>query len=99
MYDVIRIAEVIFPPDVEEKLWARHKLTIWEVQQVVHDPSSEGPRWDDDPIHGQRAVIRGRTRGANARLMYVALRPVDWDKGIWACVTAFVPEDEEYGAE
>jgi hypothetical protein len=31
--------------------------------------------------------------------MYVALRPVDWDKGIWACVTAFVPEDEEYGAE
>jgi hypothetical protein len=96
---LILISEVIFPPAVEEKLWAVHKLTIWEVLQVVHDPEAEPPRWDDDPEHGGRVIVRGYTRGTAPRLVYVALRPIDWEEGVWGCITAFVPDDEDYGAE
>ncbi len=96
---MIRIGEVIFPPDVEEKLWMKHELTIWDVLQVVHDPEGEPPRWDEDPEHGGRAIVRGYSRGSNARLVFVALRPIDWEGGVWACITALVPSNEEYGAE
>jgi hypothetical protein len=96
---VIRIREVVFPPDVEEKLWTQHKLTIWEVLQVVHDPEGEQPRWDVDPEHGGRVILRGQTRGTRPRLIYVSLGPVDLDEGTWVCITAFAPENEEYGAD
>lgn len=56
------IREVIFSPDVEEKLW-------------------------------------GRTRESTPRPIFIALRPLDIDRGIWACITAFVPTDPAYESE
>ncbi|MGH8577450.1 MAG: hypothetical protein ACREXJ_11180 [Gammaproteobacteria bacterium] len=85
-------------PDVEKKLWVVHALTNWDVQRVVFDPGSE-VRWDVDDEHGGRVIVRGRKPGTQDRAMYVALRLVDPDRGVWACITAFVPDDENYGAE
>lgn len=65
----------------------------------MHDPEAEPPRWDEDPEHGGRAIVRGYTRGTNPRLVFVSLSPLDWQAGVWICITAFVPTDEEYGAE
>lgn len=62
------ISQVLFPPDVEEKIWLVHGLTQWEVEQIVFDPDSE-PRWDVDEEHGGRVIIRGYTRGADPRLV------------------------------
>ena len=94
---MIRINEVLFTPEVEEKLWAEHELTTIEVRQVVHDEVAEAPRWEEHPEHWYRVIVRGQTKGSNPRMVYVALRPVDYDQGVWACITAFVPDDEDYG--
>jgi hypothetical protein len=94
---MVWIGEVLIPPEVAEKLWIEHQITEWEVRQLIHDEDAEAPRWDEDPVHGGRAIVRGFTRGTNPKRVYVALRPVDWEQGLWAVITAFVPEDEEYG--
>ena len=96
---MVRISEVLDPPEVAEKLWKEHSVTEWEVRQLIHDEDAEPPRWDEDPEHGGRAIVRGFTRGTNSRMVYVALRPIDWERGTWAVITAFVPDDEGYGAE
>jgi hypothetical protein len=46
--DVTVITEVLFTPEVIEKLWLEHNLTQMDVEQAVFDdPSAEG-RWDVD---------------------------------------------------
>lgn len=91
------IRTVLFSPDVEEKLFNGHRLTQWDVEHVIFDPANE-PRWDVDPNHGGRLVIRGYTPEAEPRLIFVSLRPVDMDEGVWACITAFPPSRENYGS-
>jgi hypothetical protein len=90
------VRDVFFPPEVVEKLWSAHGLTQWEVEEVIFDPESD-PRWDVDPTHGGRVILRGRTRAPNSRIVFVALRLIDLDRGAWACITAFVPTDQTYG--
>jgi hypothetical protein len=92
------ILEVTFSPEVEEKLFFDHRLTQWQVQQVVFDPASVA-RWDLSDQHGGRVIVRGYTAEAVQRPVYVALRLVDPARGEWACITAFVPTDEDYGLE
>lgn len=87
------IRELVFPAEIGEKIWRAHGLTEWDVKEVVFDPESE-LRWDVDEEHGGRAIVRGR-RGD--RLVFVAVRPVDVARGLWACVTAFAPTREDYG--
>ena len=94
---MIRIVEILIPPEVEEKLWSKHGITQWDVQQAVFHPESEA-RWDLDDEHGGRVVVRGWTAETQPRLVFIALRPLDLDRGIWACITAFVPDDKDYGA-
>lgn len=90
------LRDVLFSPEVIEKLWRVHGLTQWDVEQVIFDPDSE-PRWHIDPEHGGRVIVRGATGGPSPRLVFVALRPVDPDRGLWACITAFSPSDSAYG--
>lgn len=92
------IREVLFPPEVAEKLWNKHLLSQRQVEEVIFAPSSE-PRWDVDEVHGGRIVIRGETLEAKPRDVFVALRPVDIDAGVWACITAFCLADPSYGEE
>jgi hypothetical protein len=91
-----KITEVRFAPEVADKLWRDHRLTQWDVEQVIFDPASE-PRWDVDRTHGGRLIIRGPARGRAEGVMFVALRPVDPDVGVWDCITAFCPTREDYG--
>ena len=51
------------------------------------------------PEHGMRVVIRGELAGDPPRLVFVSLAPVDPERGLWDCITAFVPTNREYGAE
>ncbi len=90
-----QIREVLFSPAVVDKLWLVHGLTQLDVETVIFDPAAE-PRWDIDQAHGGRVIIRGSTSGPSPRSVFVALRPVDIDHGIWACITAFVPSDTTY---
>jgi hypothetical protein len=91
------ISKVLFPPEVVEKLWFEHQLTQLDVEAAVFDPETE-PRWDVDDEHGGRAVLRGHTGGPEPRVIYVSLSLTDPDTGAWTCITAFVPDDEDYGA-
>lgn len=84
------VREILFTPDVEEKLWRAHGLTPWDVRHVISDPQMEA-RWDIDPSHGGRVIVRGRVPGRLGQLAYVSLRPVRIEDGVWACITAFVP--------
>lgn len=63
---------------------------------MVFDPESE-PRWDIDPIHGGRVIVRGHTSSQHPKLLFVALEPIDIGNGVWACITAFAPTNERYG--
>lgn len=89
------IREVIFTPEVTDKLWSKHRLAQAEVEEVIFDPSSE-IRWDESYKHGPRLVVRG-SLGDPARQIFLALRPVEDDPGVWRCVTAFEPTRDDYG--
>ena len=95
---MLQIAQVLFPPDVVEKVFALHRLTQWEIEQVIFDPQSQ-PRWEVHPKHGGRVIIRGKSKGHLHKDMFAALRPIDAEAGVWACITAFFPTSEEYGVE
>jgi hypothetical protein len=90
------IRTVLFPPHVVEKLWVEHELTQLDVESAIFSPETE-PRWDVDDEHGGRVVLRGQTLGHDPQIVYVALSLTDADRGVWTCITAFVPHDEEYG--
>ena len=87
----IRIHEVIFPPDIEEKLWWKHgELAQVDVDEAIDNPI-EDPRWDVDPLHGSRVLIVGDT--TNFGTVFVALDPVDPERGVWSVRTAFPVDD------
>ncbi|MCA1834620.1 MAG: hypothetical protein LC750_18140 [Actinobacteria bacterium] len=92
------IRQVVFSPQIVEKIWETHGLLQWDVENVVYGSESEA-RWDNDPVHGIRVIVRGLTGEASPRLVFVALRPIDPETGVWACLTAFVPTDASYGEE
>lgn len=93
--EVVRV--VLFLPEVLEKLRNKHGLTQSQVEAVIFDRASEA-RWDDDPKHGGRLIVRGAPSYGGRRL-YVALSPVERPAGIWSCRTAFYPDRDDYPAE
>lgn len=91
------IREVLFPPEVIEKLWHKHQLSQYQVEQVIFAPASEA-RWDLDEVHGGRLIIRGETSEPAPRTVFTVLRPLG-HAGSWACITAFCPSDPSYSEE
>jgi len=92
------IKDVVFSPEVVQKLWEEHRLTQDEVEEVIYDPTND-PRWDVDQIHGGRVVILGETKRTPPRRLFVAIQLVDPGKGLWSCITAFEPTSDEYGEQ
>jgi hypothetical protein len=90
---VVTITWVWFPEDVLDKLWEKHELEQWEVEEAIFDDPAAAPVWDDDPVHGRRVILYGKTAGG--RSLFVALKPLDLDVGWWKCKTAYEEEDED----
>lgn len=88
------IRDVVFSPEVEDKLFHAHGLTIWTVVAALLGPDSEA-RWDVDPAHGGRVVVRARTLEPRPRWIFAALRPLDVSGGVWSCITAYVVQRTE----
>ena len=68
------------------KINSIHHLTIDDVEWVVEH--YEKMAWDDDPEHGLRLLVRGRTEFG--RLVRVVLFPTD-SIGVFNVGTAFCP--------
>ena len=81
-----RIDLVFYSEQVLDKLWRKHDLEQWEVEEALDDPSAE-PRWDTDPRHGRRLIVRAHTKGG--RELFIVLVPIEASAGLWRCVTAF----------
>jgi hypothetical protein len=92
---MLEIRRLVVEPDVEEKIWVLHGISRWLLEGVVFDSDSER-RWDLDPVHGGRLIVRGFTPEPDPRQLYVVLSPID-DEGTWRCLTAFVPSRTTYG--
>jgi hypothetical protein len=86
----IRIETVFFAEATLEKLWKKHQLEQWEVEEAWEDSRAD-PRWDTDPRHGTRVIVRGWTKAGE---LFVSLVPIDAESGLWMCVTAFEVTEE-----
>jgi uncharacterized DUF497 family protein len=82
-----KVWELIWDDDLEEKLWRKHRVEAWEVEEVVFDDEEAEFRWSFSRRHGKRLLIRGRTVGG--RRLLVILRPIDLERGVWRCASAW----------
>jgi uncharacterized DUF497 family protein len=82
-----RILEIIWDEDVIQKLWRKHRVVPREVEQVVFEDDGASFRWHRSRRHGRRLLVRGRTAGG--RRLLVILRPVDPERGVWRCASAW----------
>jgi hypothetical protein len=55
------IAEVLFDPEVADKLVTKHKVTPDEVKRAVLFFAYRDARWHDHPEYGRRLLVRGCT--------------------------------------
>jgi hypothetical protein len=90
---VVRITWVWFPQDVLDKLWDKHELEQWEVEEAIFDDPTAVPVWDDHPVHGRRVILHGKT--ASGRSLFISLKPLDEVRGWWRCRTAYEEGDED----
>lgn len=61
MYTV-RIRHVYFPPDVLEKLWRKHQLEQWEVEEAL-EHSKTAARWEAHPVLVDESWRMAASRG------------------------------------
>jgi hypothetical protein len=80
------IAEVLFDPQVADKLVSKHKVTPDEVKQAVLFSAYRDARWHNHPAYGRRLIVRGYTD--NEVPILAILKPVNEADGIWECKTA-----------
>lgn len=76
-----------------EKLWRKHRVRPREVREVVFEDDGAEFRWSWSRRHGRRLLVLGRTAGG--RRLLVVLRPVDLEKGVWRCVSAWDDDREK----
>lgn len=88
----IRVRELLWDDDAIAKLWRKHRVEWWEVEEVVFDDDEARFRWHQDRQHGRRLLVRGRTHGG--RRLLVILHPVVPEVGLWRCRTAWEGERE-----
>lgn len=83
----VRIRELVWTDETVQKLWDKHRVEVWEVEDVVFRDESAEDHWSRSRRHGRRLFVHGRTRGG--RRLLVILRPINQSKGIWRCASAW----------
>ncbi|MGH2358074.1 MAG: hypothetical protein ACRDGJ_08685, partial [Candidatus Limnocylindria bacterium] len=79
------IVRIIAEEAVENKLAAKHDLTLGELEEALCFYAYAQAVWDHDPTYGRRLIARGR--GGKPLIAY--LKPVREDEGLWECRTAW----------
>lgn len=87
----VAIRLIYFSEGVLDKLFHKHDLEQWEVEDIATGPTAE-PRWDTDPTHGRRLVILCPI--GDGEFFFIALTPIHEEQGVWSCVTAYVMDDD-----
>ncbi len=82
-----KLASLIWDDDTVDKLWRKHRVEFWEVEEVVLDDEHAKFRWHRSKRHGRRLLVCGRTAGG--RRLLVVLEPADAKSGTWQCRTAW----------
>jgi hypothetical protein len=78
---------IVVPPDIEDKLRTKHRLTSAHVREAVCWGAHDVAAWEDHPVYGVRLVVSGTTVETGPIIVY--LRPVDAEDGTWECLTAW----------
>jgi hypothetical protein len=66
-------AVLIIDPAIERKIgqWDHGSLTADQVRQAVLLGAHTEARWDDDPEHGERWIVRGKSYDGTELIAYV----------------------------
>jgi hypothetical protein len=83
----IRLDSLLWDDATIDKLWRKHRVEWWEVEEAIFDDEEARFRWHEDRRHGRRLLVRGRTSGG--RRLLVVLHPVEAEAGVWRCRTAW----------
>lgn len=93
----MKITRVIFDHHITTKIYIKHGLTPREVEEIAVLASTEQMRWSVTEEHGGKLQIISESH--DGRTIFIALRPIDVEHGIWKCVTAFYPTKKGYKHE
>ncbi len=85
----MRVKELYFSAEVEEKVWKKHHLTPLEVEYVVINKTVHA-KFERDSQHGYRARVE--TYNSNGNVLVVWLKPINLDKGSWSVITTYLQE-------
>ena len=80
------IGAIYFHPDVVAKLGRKHNVTPGQVRDAVAYGNHATAAWHDDPIYGERLIVKGVDADGIELIAY--LRPIDRTDGTWECLTA-----------
>jgi len=69
------------------KLWEKHKVFPWEVEEAIFDDPHVEIRYHYDEAHGGRRLARGRTK--EGRRLRIYMKPCKDRKGLWFVITAW----------
>jgi hypothetical protein len=70
-----------------QKITSKHGVTPDEVREACQTPGRYlRASWHDDPRHGRRLLVIGRTNAG--RVLKIVLQPVDVADGTWRLRTA-----------
>ncbi|WP_203804019.1 hypothetical protein [Mycobacterium heckeshornense] len=81
----VPIYEVEITARINAKINSKHGITADEVLEVCYS-THHVARWHNDPKHGWRLLVKGRTE--RGRMLRIILHPVDVELGRWRLKTA-----------
>jgi hypothetical protein len=90
----MRIEKIVFSRHIATKLYFKHGLTTTAVEELAVLAANDEVHWSVTEEHGGRVIIETTT--FDNEPFYISLSPIDVEKGVWQCVTAFVPTNESY---
>ncbi|MFG1707156.1 hypothetical protein ACFLIM_28570 [Nonomuraea sp. M3C6] len=89
--DRVYIAEVIIPPEKEEKIRKKHDCTGDDVREALIYGMDVVAEWVDDDIHGERVEAKAVFWNGRPFVAYLDPRnPNDPNEGTFVLRTAFV---------
>lgn len=93
----MRIAKMIFSKKVAAKLFLKHGLSTLDIQEISVLATDDEMHWSLSEKHGGKLEVK--TESFDGKTIFIALRPINIDLGIWECVTAFFPTNKRYNNE